>query len=292
MKHMIKYTYCLLQYEHDPWLKERLNIGVLVFGSSEKYIRLKTRSWDGRILSAYPNLEKVNFTEDLKQVKRSVEKFALKSLKKPSLFVNIKQTELIGKAEQKAFYLAKMLSPDVDSSYRWDFGGVGLCSSLDEKTDQLFTRYVTSYDKPKIDSARSDEEVWSTLRNKLAERELVKFIEQDKVVRSDLGNVKFHASYTNGALHVIQPLSFDLNDEDNIGNKAAKWAGYAQSINSYSGNKVKTHFLLGRPTKNRLMNSFDRANAFLEKMSANGNVITEENSAQFADTIEMQLKSH
>lgn len=292
MKHKINFSYCLLQYEHDPWLKERLNIGVLVFGPSAGYMRLKTRSWDGRILSAYPNMERANFTEDLKQVQRSIKTFAQKTLREPSLFMNAKQTELNSNSEQEAVSLARLLSPDVDSSYRWDFGGVGLCSSLDAKLEQLFNRYVTSYDKPKTDASRSDEEVWSTFRNKLAERELAHIIAPDTTVKSDLGKVKFHASYQNGALHVIQPLSFDLSDEENIGVKAAKWAGYAQSVDSYSKGKVKPHFVVGRPSKESLIHSFERASAFLEKMSGTGNVVTEENSDQFIDTIASQIKAH
>jgi hypothetical protein len=292
MKHTIKFTYCLLQYEHDPWLKERLNIGVLVFGPSAKYMRLKTRSWDGRILSAYPSLERANFTEDLKQVQRSIRTFANKALSEPSLFLNAKQTELNSRSEQEAFNLAKLLSPDVDSSYRWDFGGVGLCSSLDDKLEQLFSRYVTSYDKPKAEASRSDEEVWSTFSSKLAARELGHIIEPDKTVQSDLGKVKFHASYQNGALHVIQSLSFDLTDEENIGIKAGKWASYAQSIESYSNGRVKPHFVIGRPTRDNLIPSFERASAFLEKMSGTGNVVTEENSDQFVDTIADQIRAH
>ncbi|WP_039017929.1 DUF3037 domain-containing protein [Halocynthiibacter namhaensis] len=292
MRHKIKFTYCLLQYEHDPWLKERLNIGVLVFGPSADYMRLKTRSWDGRILSAYPSLERANFTEDLKQVQRSIQTFAHKALREPSLFMNAKQTELHSRSEQEAFNLAKLLSPDVDSSYRWDFGGVGLCSSLDDKLEQLFSRYVTSYDKPKTESNRSDEEVWSTFSSKLSARELDHIIEPDKTVQSDLGKVKFHASYQNGALHVIQPLSFDLTDEENIGIKAGKWASYAQSIESYSNGKVKPHFVIGRPTRDNLIPSFEKASAFLGKMSGIGNVVTEENSDQFVDTIASQIRAH
>lgn len=292
MKHKIKFTYCLLQYEHDPWLKERLNIGVLVFGSSANYMRLKTRSWDGRILSAYPSLEKAHFTEDLKQVHRSIGTFASKALSEPSLFMNANRTELHSRSDHEAFNLAKLLSPDVDSSYRWDFGGVGLCSSLDDKLEQLFSRYVTSYDKPKTEASRSDEEVWSTFSSKLAERELGHIIEPDRIVQSDLGKVKFHASYQNGALHVIQPLSFDLTDEENIGIKAGKWASYAQSIESYSNGTVKPHFVIGRPTKDNLIPSFQRASAFLEKMSGTGNVVTEENSDKFVDTIADQIRAH
>ncbi|MFY0309663.1 DUF3037 domain-containing protein [Leisingera sp. D0M16] len=292
MKRKLKFGYCLLQYEHNPWLKERLNIGILVFGPSANYLKLKTRGWDGRILSSYPGLEKANFTEDLKQIERSVTSFFRKGFREPSLFLEDKLASTLNKEEHDALWIGQMLSPDADSSYRWVAGGVGLCSSLDEKLEQLYLRFVSCYDKPKHDANRTDGQVWSTFSSKLSERNLERFIEPDKTVRTDLGPVKFHAGYQNGSLHVIQPLSFDLSDEDHVSSKAAKWAGYAQSVQSYSKGAVKPHFVLGRPAKQRLEGSFDRARLFLEKMSGLGSVVTEENSEQFVDTIERQMAGH
>ena len=37
----LPFSYCLLQYEHDPWLKERLNIGVLLMCEEAQFVELK-----------------------------------------------------------------------------------------------------------------------------------------------------------------------------------------------------------------------------------------------------------
>ena len=292
MKRKFKFGYCLLQYEHNPWLKERLNIGVLVFGPTNNFLRLKTRGWDGRILSSYPNLEKANFTEDLRQIERCVKHYCRTDFKEPSLFRESARACGLINTEHDVLCIGRMLSPDMDSSYRWEAGGVGICASLDDKLEQLFHRFVISYDKSKHEANRSDVQVWSTFSTKLSERNLERFIEPDKTVSTDLGPVKFHAAYQNGALHVIQPLSFDLSDEDHVSAKAAKWAGYAQSIRSISEGAVKPHFLIGRPLKAKLNDSFDRAKYFLEKVSGPDSVVTEKNAERFVNTIEEQKVDH
>ncbi|MFB9221651.1 DUF3037 domain-containing protein [Paracoccus cavernae] len=292
MKRNFKFDYCLLQYEHNPWLKERLNIGVLLYSEAANFLQLETRSWDGRILQSYPNIEKASFTEDLNQIARSIKIFLRTDFKQPSLLPSLKSLPSIDQSEYGALRIAQLLSPDMDTSYRWEAGGVGVCSSPSEKLDQLFHRFVTSYDKPRNDTNRSDSQVWSTFSSKLSERKLDRFIEVDKTVTTDLGPVKFHAGYRNGALHVIQPLSFDLKDEEQIGSKAARWAGYAQAVKSYSQGSVQSHFVLGHPRKPNLEDSFDRAKKYLEKITGARNVVTEENSSDFADIIEGQMQGH
>lgn len=292
MKRKFKFSYCLLQYEHNPWLKERLNIGVMVFGPASNFLRLKTRGWDGRILCSYPNIEKSNFTEDVRQIERTIMNFVKGEFKQPRLFSESNTLNHLQKSEPDLAKIGKKLCPDMDSSYRWVEGGVGICASLDEKLEELFHRFVASYDKTKQEPNRSDSQVWSTFSTKLSERNLGHFIEIDQTVSTDLGPVKFHAGYRNGALHVIQPLSFDLSDEDHISDKAARWAGYAQSVRSFNSGAVKPHFVIGRPGRTALTSSFDRAKSYLKKVSGENSVVTEENSEEFVDLIEDQMTGH
>lgn len=292
MTKKFKFGYCLLQYEHNPWLKERLNIGVVLFSLEAGYLKIKTRGWNGRILNSYPKIERANFSEDLNQIERRFMSFARSELREPGLFQASRVSELISSQEEQALSISQFLSPGLDTSFRWETGGVGICTSLDTKLEQLFQRFVTPHDKPRAEANRTDGHVWSTFSKKLAERNLDRFIEPDKTVRTDLGPVRFQASYQNGSLHVIQPLSFDLSDEEHVSSKAAKWASYAQSARNFSNGAVQPHFVLGKPQRASLDGSFDRAKNYLEKLSGAGSVVIEENSETFVDTIEEQMSGH
>ncbi|MDN3712529.1 hypothetical protein QWZ10_13585 [Paracoccus cavernae] len=63
-------------------------------------------------------------------------------------------------------------------------------------------------------------------------------------------------------------------------------------MKSYSQGSVQSHFVLGHPRKPNLEDSFDRAKKYLEKITGARNVVTEENSSDFADIIEGQMQGH
>ena len=155
------FSYCLLQYEHNPWLKERLNIGVLLFCEDRQFLQLMTRSWDGRISAAYPSLNKAGFTEDLRQIDRAIVKLSRSDFRQQSLFSSVLDRAFEDKRTNIALKLASAVAPGSDSSYRWNAGGVGYLSSPGKKLRELFDRFVNSYDGERKRPNRSDENVWS-----------------------------------------------------------------------------------------------------------------------------------
>lgn len=292
MSNRASFSYCLLQYEHNPWLKERLNIGVLLFCEDRQFLRLMTRSWDGRISAAYPNLNKAGFTEDLKQIARAIDKVSRSDFRQQSLFSSTLEREMENRRTNVAQKIASMVAPGSDSSYRWNAGGVGYLSSPDVKLHDLFNRFVNNYDSERKRPNRSDENVWSGVSKLLLERNLANRIESEPVIKTTLGAVKFQAGYQNGTYHVIQPLSFDLADEDRIVSKAAKWAGLAQSLSSARSRDVTAQFVIGRPCKEELTPYFRSAKSYLENLVGNDNVFEEEQSVRLVDRIADDIARH
>ena len=110
MTQKFAFSYCLLQYKHNHWLHERLNIGVLLFSEQSRFLKIKTRSWNGRITKAYPDIDKAAFSEDLRQIKRAINSYAEKNLAKPSLFPDYFLSELVA-PKNVAQALARALVP-------------------------------------------------------------------------------------------------------------------------------------------------------------------------------------
>ena len=111
---IVRFGFCLLQYEHDPWLHERLNVGVLLFSQGANFLRLKTRGWEGRIFGAYPSLERSNFTEDLKQIERSAARYLKSDFVEPRFSENNSHVDVLELKEQDIVQLANRISPDLD----------------------------------------------------------------------------------------------------------------------------------------------------------------------------------
>lgn len=292
MSEKSSFSYCLLQYEHNPWLKERLNIGVFLACEPLNFFKLVTRSWDGRISAAYPNLNKASFTEDLRQIERSVARFAVGGSKQSTLFSSEQSYSIHEIRRLHAEKIALAIAPAADSSYRWNLGGVGLCVSPDQKLKSLFNRFVSGYDEERRPQNRSDDQVWTSVSNLLVARNLSERIEAQPVIRTDLGPIKFQAGYQNGVFHVIQPLSFDLSNEGHIGEKAAKWGGYAHSVKALERRSISAQFVLGRPLKGELQSSFESAARYLKNFVGSENVYEESEQEMLVDKIQSDLAFH
>lgn len=293
MSKKFSFSYCLLQYMHNPWLKERMNIGVLLYSAEASFFKLAVRGWDGRITAAYPDLNKAAFTEDLKQISRAVQRFYRDDIAFPNLLSTSGDQVCQPGQKNEARFLASAIAPDHDSSYTWVDGGVGLCASPEERLSALYQRFVASFDREKPRSPRSDDQVWSEVSKLLAARKLTEQIQSEPRVQTDLGQIKFQAGYQNGSFHAIQSLSFDLTDEDGISAKAGKWGGFAQAV-KVAGRPHGTvaQFIVGKPTRDILIKPYQSAKAFLKKIVGEENVFEELDSEKFVDRIEVDLRHH
>ncbi|EKE69971.1 DUF3037 domain-containing protein [Celeribacter baekdonensis] len=290
-----KYTfsYCLLQYRHNPWLKERMNIGVLMYAREASFLRLAVRGWDGRVTSAYPDIDKAAFTEDLKQITRAVDRFSRENVITPNLLSETRSREAWSGKANDAMHLASLIAHGLDSSYTWAEGGVGLCTIPENRLAGIFQRFVAPFDREKSPVARSDDQVWSGISKLIVERKLIEKMEFEPKIQTDLGPIKFQAGYQNGRFHAIQPLSFDLADEDRISAKAGKWSGFATAVKAASGKReVVTQFVVGRPSKDSLLPTYRSTCTFLRSVVGTDNVIEERNSGDFVDRIEDDIRNH
>ncbi|MDZ7906436.1 MAG: hypothetical protein U5N55_12140 [Cypionkella sp.] len=175
-------------------------------------------------------------------------------------------------------------------SYRWVEGGVGLCADLDEKLEQLFNRFVAVYDAEKGDS-RSDRKFGSSSVT-LVQRGLSQYIRDEPSFSTTLGTIKCQASYVNGSLNVLQPLSFDLTTDSGIMEKTAKWGAYAEAIRRANGESTKTHFIVGAPRLNELQRNFNNAFDYLSEKAGDGFVVSEGDSLKLVDFMASQMAGH
>lgn len=288
----LSFSYCLLQYRHNPWLKERINIGVLLYSKENQFFKLKVRGWEGRVLAAYPDLTRPNFTEDLKQIRRAVEKFASQGIVQDSLFYEDQSPFQSGAKVVTAEQLAEFVAPSMDASYQWTKGGVGLCSDPQQQLEKLFDRFVSAFDGEKKDSGRSNSQVWSDAGKMLAERKLERHMDMEPTIQTGLGAIKWQAGYQNGAYNVINSLSFDLADEGHIGAKAARWGGFAQAVANNPSRRAQTKLLIGRPSIQRLESAFESAADHLRGLIGEENLFYENDAKALVDQISDDIVRH
>jgi Protein of unknown function (DUF3037) len=152
---MIKYSYAILQYRHDFWSGEALNVGVLLFCRSAGYLSLKTRRSGGRLFAAYPELDRTALTEDLKDIKRAFDKLSI-SIAQNSLFC-IDLPALDERGHDDVRMLAYHVLRQDSSSLRWTNFGAGVTHDAAHAHEALMQRYVLRHEKER-DEVRSDDE--------------------------------------------------------------------------------------------------------------------------------------
>ena len=115
----------------------------------------------------------------------------------------------------------------------------------------------------------------TALSDKLADRL------QRKKIASPIDSVEFDHAWKNGEWHCFQPLSFDLANEDNIRDKARRWAGQMLALKEPT-EPFKPYFFVGSPSDQTLEDAYRAALKILKLSPCSPEVIEE---AQIEDLV-------
>ena len=166
----------------------------------------------------------------------------------------------------------RQVLPDDDSSFLWGPVGSGLTADPAETLAQLYDRFVTRYDgRPR--QHRDDATVWRPVRDRLVELRLADRL-QPKTIASPFDRVEFDHAWKNGEWHCFQPLSFDLANEENIREKARRWAGKILALKEAT-EPFKPYFFVGAPSDRALEGAYRAALKILTLSPLSSEVIEE-----------------
>lgn len=149
----IQYTFSILQYRHDAWTGEALNVGVLLCAPDAGFMKMKIRTAGSRLEQAYPDLDTKKFNQLLRAIEAKVTLLS-KELKQRSM----SKDELNAKNVS-----GRLLAPD-DSAMHWREPSVGITSSPSEELDRKFSRYVTRWDHNSSHDARFEDDLFELRR--------------------------------------------------------------------------------------------------------------------------------
>lgn len=270
------FTYTLLQYRHDPFANERVNVGVLLFAPDSGLLLIKVRSTIGRFSNLFVDLERTAFISSLKAIERAARSLAREA------------AGLSGHGATVADYANRIIA-DGEGAFAW--GGVrsGATRDINAAVQDLYDRYVSRHDV-KHRANRDDSAVWKMANELLAERRLDQRLESKTIV-STVDCVEFRHAWKNGAWHCYQALSFDFETSDAMLDKARRWVGQLTVLRD-AEEEFKPYFLVGAPTRSDLLTSFNHAISILQKSPVPVQVFKEENADVLVDMIEDQIREH
>lgn len=271
-----QYQFAVLRYVHDTITGEFINVGLCLFSEEGAFGGIKCRHTYKRITSVFPNVN----GERLKSLLRHIESIFESYYSPNGGFIFQENLEDI---------LYSILPKD-DSSLQWSFGGSGISLNLEETLESLYHQYVEKYDSKNLKSKKSDEDVWRTFKKDLISFDLVRELQPRKISTSD-DEIMFNYTLQNGALHCLEPLTFDLATSENIKEKARNWLGKVTSLASSKEN-FEVYYMLGRPADDELMPAFNDALKILKKAPVPVHIYNEYESAKLAKNLDEILKHH
>jgi hypothetical protein len=268
------YTYVLLRYRHDPLAGEFVNVGVVLHSSGASFLGARVRHTLGRMTKIFSDLDGEAFKAALRSIESQVRKMA-----------RTEGGDILAKTNN-AVSFAKRALPADDSSFVWGPLGSGIATDPEETLESLYARFVGRYDEAQK-ARRDDAAIWRPLRERLAARNLADRLQAKEII-SPVDQVEFMHAWKNGSWHCYQPLSFDLASDENIKEKAKRWAGQLLAL-SDATEAFKPYFLVGAPQDARLMPSYRNALEILQRGPCHPKVVEEADFEVLARQIEDEI---
>jgi hypothetical protein len=188
-----------------------------------------------------------------------------------------------------AIQIARKILPPDDSSLQWSQLGVGAESNVQKAFDRLFSRLVGRYDEPAL-YRRSDEDVWRPVKQLLEGRDLASRFQEKTIIGKD-DEISFKHAWKNGEWHVVEPISLDLSDADQIKQKARRWLGHLSAV-ADAPEVLRPMFIVGAPADSQLHSAFEKAVAILRKAPFSPEIFEEDQVDELVDKIEFEVREH
>lgn len=270
------YHYTVLRYVHDIRTGEFINVGVLLRATGSGDTRFRTRHTFGRIKAIFPDLDGDAFRTTMSAVDRALSRAVLHEE---------------GKSSVNVMFIARSAIPDDDSALRWSEMGSGVSEDMETTLTRLFTRFVSRYDG-KQSHRRSDDEVWRPVRQRLIDKAVPIYLEE-KVIVGATDQVALKHAWKNGQWHAYEPVSLDLADAEGIKDKARRWRGHLAAVaDGSSRERLKLHFIVGRPQNATLLPAYQNALAILRHADFNPEIFEESQIDELVTRIEDEVRSH
>lgn len=232
---MKPYTFQILHYRHDIVTQEFANVGVVMYDSAERQIRVQVLHKYARISDFFVNLDGKYLKEKLKEVEKAV-----------TLIQRDMQELFAQKFEGKTLaQITTQILPKDDGCFYFSEMRQRLDVHIDAALEDVFARQVTKH-FPEGRNYNTDESVWKDLYKQYFDENNLTAKLTTHTIKTQDDEFEFERVWKNGVWNIYEPISFDLQDTQNIKNKVYKWAGKIGEL-SHATEQMNLYFLSTMP---------------------------------------------
>ncbi|WP_342089444.1 DUF3037 domain-containing protein [Dyadobacter sp. OTU695] len=275
---MKKYQYQIIRYLHDRATGEFINVGVIVYSAEYQYLNCKIISKYGRITSFFPGA-------DGRAILKALRYFEKEIIRAKQLF-----SELLPVPEDLAELTRKIL-PDDDSSLTLTEVKKGIDLDFNKSLTDLYRLLVTKWQNETDESTTSDADVWKKKYKKYFDEYGITAKLTEHEVETKYDSFQFDKAWKNEIWHCYLPVSFDLQNVENIRSKVYKWAGKLAELATASEN-IDVTLLTSVPRKHLELSSFIQEKLTLKSAEITVTLVSEADAERFARGLVREMDEH
>ena len=278
---MKNYEYQILRFMPDRINAEFINVGLVFYSFNDKVLKTKFIKRSSRLSSFFHGLNTRYIFQSLKHLELQFENIAKKltdelEFSRPK---NIKEITLNLFPKDDASLIFSDLYKGID---------VSLENAFNSLAEQLLFRYDISTQESET---LLDEDVWRKVYKNYFEKSGIKEKLVKHVVETENDKIEFLRAWKNDKWHCYQPVSFALSRDDFIKNKAYKWYGKIQELQT-AKEPIKLELLTVLPKKRALREFIFKLLHDRTIGQSMFSIIDESNADDFAQQLSLDFEEH
>jgi len=280
------FNYSVLQYRHSQALGEALNIGLIFSFPDEKKFHFIAGNTQ-RVKCVYPNFDSTIFTKITKNIKIKVEA------------TNRYNNSLFGE-NFPTFkdYINKEILPEDATSLQFTdaFTAVNDLGNTNEIIDEFSKLLLPDSNNKPSEKKRNEAYIIRKYQDDLFKK--VSRSKYDNLIRKENLEVKtkkaaidFDLGWKNESLlHLVKAISFDLESEDAIREKAVKFWGNLTLLKNYAIERdYSFDLLIAGPEQPELQEPYQNALETLNEADSPKKIFTEDKIDEYANVTAINL---
>ncbi len=281
----LSYIYSIIRYVHDPAVGESLNIGVILWAPSVRFLDVKFEHRYHRLSKTFIEFDGEHYKATLHQFEEALERLRdqLGFQRTPLFKLYDTPNDLPG--------IISRIWPDQGLSFQTGPIWSGITSDPHLALNEIFERMVVSQCPINKTETRSDEEVWTIYNRSLTHLNLHKRLSSHTLTTENV-TLKYNHAFKNERWHLLQPVTMDYVKPENIQSKALRLLGDAMAIKEHP--EIGTlYLLLGQPREAKHWPAYIKAKNLLHRKIPLDHQLIEENEADdFAKYLQAYMVEH
>lgn len=285
------YLLSTLRYVHSSATGEMINIGVLLYSAEAEFLGLQIDQHYSHLSKTFKDFDgdffrkaTTNLISTVEQIKQELahDKVALLKIDAPqNIFGHFEKDMLV----KKMAYIQSRIIPDSGLSLQFAKATLGMTNNPEKALETAFCYYVKEQRPATVHhESRSDDEVWSVFKNYLEKKSIISHL-KPKPITTDSIDHTFEYAYKNGSWHLLQPMTLDYINAEDIRKKAGTWAGISLGLKDYQ-DPICLYLLLGKPQNAKHLEAYNKAKNLLSKSPQKIVLVEESEAKEFAESFE------